>query len=226
MGAGLNEIRPMPFVAVAPREILSALQIPGRRRGIPARDADHAHLEGRYTSRACRQRSVVEIELRSCGRGSAALLARRMQRYAEKMHVAALVRGHRGRRISQGVQPSYDEWDIKFPRESRALPFGRDDRAGPSTVRFVGHISERRDCGCSPTIKIDAPVWAKPAFGRDNLGARDQVVAKTSVSRHPGDSPRTGRSRAARADKCDGGANRCSHSKGSGRSAGKSYPLR
>lgn len=104
----------------------------------------------------------------------------------EEMHVAALVMGQRSpTHFTKAIQPSYDEWDIKYLAEMAATA------AFPSaTVKLVpgsgetlweisidGHI-----VGSARRLTIDAPIWAKPAFGVEiNLEAIVHVPARSKA---------------------------------------------
>jgi phenylalanyl-tRNA synthetase beta chain len=106
----------------------------------------------------------------------------------EEMHVAALVMGQRApTHFTRAVQPSYDEWDIKFLAE-RAAAAAFPDAAiemVPSSGEVLWNITANGTAvGTARRLKLDAPVWAKPAFGVEiNLEAREQVSATSKSYR-------------------------------------------
>ena len=106
----------------------------------------------------------------------------------EEMHVAALVMGQRTpTHFTRAVQPSYDEWDIKFLAEraaAAAFPNAAIEMV-PSSGEVLWNITANGTAvGTARRLKLDAPVWAKPAFGVEiNLEAREQVSATSKSYR-------------------------------------------
>jgi phenylalanyl-tRNA synthetase beta chain len=106
----------------------------------------------------------------------------------EEMHVAALVMGQRApTHFTKAIQPSYDEWDIKFLAETAAaaaFPSGAVILI-PGTGDTLWEISvDGHTVGSAKRLKLDAPVWAKPAFGLEiNLEAIEQGAVKTKSYR-------------------------------------------
>jgi phenylalanyl-tRNA synthetase beta chain len=104
----------------------------------------------------------------------------------EEMHVAALVMGQRSpTHFTKAIQPSYDEWDIKFLAETTAAA------AFPSAVvkmipgsgETLWEISvDGHPVGSARRLTIDAPIWAKPSFGLEiNLEAIEQGPARNKA---------------------------------------------
>jgi len=107
---------------------------------------------------------------------------------AEEMHVAALVMGQRSpTHFTNPLPDSYDEWDLKYLADvvaTAAFPSGavqliprRQTRCG--RFRLTATRSARRAAST-----LDAPVWAKPAFGLElNLEALVQGSATSKAYR-------------------------------------------
>jgi phenylalanyl-tRNA synthetase beta chain len=102
------------------------------------------------------------------------------------MHVGALVMGQRSpTHFTKAIQPSYDEWDIKFLAETAATA------AFPSAVvKMIPGTGETlweivvdgHPVGSARRLTIDAPIWAKPAFGLEiNLEAIEQGAAQSKA---------------------------------------------
>src|SRR5207302_9575352 len=81
----------------------------------------------------------------------------------------------------------YDEWDIKFLAEraaTAAFP-EKDVEMVPGTDDTLWEITVNRGkVGTARQLTLDAPVWAKPAFGFEiNLEALEQTVLKRKTYR-------------------------------------------
>jgi phenylalanyl-tRNA synthetase beta chain len=106
----------------------------------------------------------------------------------EEIHVAALVMGQRSpTHFTRAVQPSYDEWDIKFIAETTAAAAfpGATVKMIPSSGELLWDISvDGKTVGVARRLKLDAPVWARPAFGLEiNLEAIEQTGVKNKSYR-------------------------------------------
>ncbi len=101
----------------------------------------------------------------------------------EELHVGALVMGQRSpTHFTKAVQPSYDEWDIKFLAERTAAAAypEKEIEMIPGTGETLWQIAVNKVIvGSTRRLTLDAPVWAKPAFGLEiNLEALEQSVLK------------------------------------------------
>jgi len=186
VGAGLNEVRPMPFVAQGKGATV--------RVSNPLAE-DEAFLRGdllrTLISRAEYNLARMQGNIRLFEIGTAffagedpAVLKAALPR--EEMHVGALVMGQRApTHFTKAIQPSYDEWDIKFLAETAATA------AFPSAVvKMIPGTGETlweivvdgHPVGSARRLTIDAPIWAKPAFGLEiNLEAIEQGAAQSKA---------------------------------------------
>jgi phenylalanyl-tRNA synthetase beta chain len=101
----------------------------------------------------------------------------------EEMHVAALIMGQRApTHFTKAIQPSYDEWDIKFLAERAAMAAFPEARIEliPGSGEILWDVSVNGvKVGVARKLTLDAPVWAKPAFGLEiNLEAVEQTVLR------------------------------------------------
>lgn len=192
VGAGLNEVRPMPFVA--------------ENRGGTVRVTnplaeDEAYLRGdlltTLIARAEYNLSRMQGNVRLFEIGTAFSAVnepaslpgpKKAALPHEEVHFAALVMGQRTpTHFTKAVQPTYDEWDIKFLGERAAgaafpeIPIEMIPGSGDVLWEIsVGGVK----VGTARKLTLDAPVWAKPAFGLEiNLEAREQVPAKNKLYR-------------------------------------------
>ncbi len=106
----------------------------------------------------------------------------------EEMHVAALVMGQRApTHFTRAVQPSYDEWDIKYVAETTAAAAfpGAAVKLVPGSGETLWDISvDGKTVGSARRLKLDAPVWARPAFGLEiNLEAIEQTAVRNKSYR-------------------------------------------
>jgi phenylalanyl-tRNA synthetase beta chain len=87
----------------------------------------------------------------------------------EEMHIAALVMGQRSpTHFTKAIQPSYDEWDIKFLAERAAMAAFPSAQIAllPGSGDILWEVSaDGAKVGVARRLTLDAPVWAKPAFG-------------------------------------------------------------
>ena len=106
----------------------------------------------------------------------------------EEMHVAALIMGQRApTHFTRAVQPSYDEWDIKYVAETTAAAAftGAAVKLIPGSGETLWDISaDGKTVGSARRLKLDAPVWARPAFGLEiNLDAIEQTAVRNKAYR-------------------------------------------
>ena len=106
----------------------------------------------------------------------------------EEMHVAALIMGQRApTHFTRAVQPSYDEWDIKYVAETTAAAAftGAAVKLIPGSGETLWNISvDGKIVGSARRLKLDAPVWARPAFGLEiNLDAIEQSAVRNKAYR-------------------------------------------
>ena len=186
VGAGLNEVRPMPFVAEGKGATV--------RVSNPLAE-DEAFLRGdllrTLISRAEYNLARMQGNIRLFEIGTAffagedpAVLKAALPR--EEMHVGALVMGQRSpTHFTKAIQPSYDEWDIKFLAETAAaaaFPSGVV-KMNPGTGETLWEIVvDGHPVGSARRLTIDAPIWAKPSFGLEiNLEAIEQGAARSKA---------------------------------------------
>jgi phenylalanyl-tRNA synthetase beta chain len=184
VGAGLNEVRPMPFVSEGKG---------GSVRVTNPLAEDEAYLRGdlltTLISRAEYNLARMQGNVRLFEIGTAffageeqAVLPgpKKAALPREEMHVAALVMGQRTpTHFTRAVQPSYDEWDIKFLAErvaGAAFPSATIELI-PASGETLWEISVNgTKVGAARRLTLDAPVWAKPAFGLEiNLEAIESI---------------------------------------------------
>jgi phenylalanyl-tRNA synthetase beta chain len=106
----------------------------------------------------------------------------------EEMHVAALVMGQRlPTHFSKPNPDSYDEWDIKYLAETVAAAVfpGMELKLVPGSADILWDVTVGgKSVGIARRMKLDAPVWARPAFGLEiNLEAIEQPTAKSKTYR-------------------------------------------
>jgi len=192
VGAGLNEVRPMPFVADGKG---------GTVRVTNPLAEDEAYLRGdlltTLVGRAEYNLSRMQGNVRLFEIGTAFFAPneraaapgpKKASLPHEEMHVAVLIMGQRApTHFTKAVQPSYDEWDIKFLGEraaAAAFPEAAIEMVPGSGDVLWDIVVGGTKVGAARRLTLDAPVWAKPAFGVEiNLEARDQVAAKNKLYR-------------------------------------------
>ncbi len=192
VGAGLNEVRPMPFVADGKG---------GTVRVTNPLAEDEAFLRGdlltTLISRAEYNLARMQGNVRLFEIGTAFFAGvdpaslpgpKKAALPREEMHIAALVMGQRHpTHFTTPVAESYDEWDLKyladivataaFPSSTIGLVPGSGDTLWEVSVD--GHAA-----GTARRLTLDAPVWAKPAFGLEiNLEALEQGRASNKTYR-------------------------------------------
>jgi phenylalanyl-tRNA synthetase beta chain len=181
--AGLYEVRPMPFVSggdgyVRVRNPLAENEAFLRRSILEslARRAEHnlAHMQGNI-----RLFEIGNVFSPSSGRLP-----------VEEVRVGALVMGaRRPPHFTEPKPPALDEWDAKALAEliAESAFRGRSVRLVPSEGDRLWEVHvEGRNVGEVTRVKLDAPVWASPAYGIEI--ALEQVssadVARPGVAAH------------------------------------------
>jgi phenylalanyl-tRNA synthetase beta chain len=183
VGAGLNEIRPMPFVAGGKGATVRVTNPLAEDEAFLRGDLLTTLIARAEYNLARMQGNVRLFEIGTAffaGEGAAALPGpKKAALPREEMHVAALVMGQRHpTHFTTPVAENYDEWDLKyladivaaaaFPSSAVKLIPGSGDTLWEVSVDGEAVGSARR-------LTLDAPVWAKPAFGLEiNLEALEQ----------------------------------------------------
>ncbi|MFN2637173.1 MAG: phenylalanine--tRNA ligase subunit beta [Gemmatimonadaceae bacterium] len=191
VGAGLNEIRPMPFVGAGKNASVRVTNPLAEDEAFLRGDLLTTLISRAEYNLARMQGNVRLFEVGTAffaadqasggGAGKAALPR-------EEMHVAALVMGQRSpTHFTKAVQPSYDEWDLKYLAElaaAAAFPSAAVTLT-PGTADILWDISvDGRTVGSARRLKLDAPVWAKPSFGFEiNLERIAQAPPKNKAYR-------------------------------------------
>jgi phenylalanyl-tRNA synthetase beta chain len=190
VGAGLNEVRPMPFVAGGEGATVRVTNPLAEDEAFLRGDLLTTLVSRAEYNLARMQGNIRLFEIGTAffaGEDSAALPGpKKAALPREEMHVAALVMGQRSpTHFTKAIQPSYDEWDIKFLAEAAAgaaFP-SANVRMMPGTADTLWEISvDGHKVGSARRLTIDAPVWAKPAFGLEiNLESIEQGPAKSKA---------------------------------------------
>ena len=192
VSAGLNEIRPMPFVAEGKGGTVRVTNPLAEDEAYLRGDllttlsgrAEHnlAHMQGNV-----RLFEIGTAFFEGGGQGSGPG-PKKAELPREEMHVAALVMGQRSpTHFTKAIQPSYDEWDIKYLAElaaSAAFPAAAI-KLIPGSGEILWDISvDGTVVGAARRMKLDAPVWAHPAFGVEiNLEAIPQTIVRRTAYR-------------------------------------------
>jgi phenylalanyl-tRNA synthetase beta chain len=194
VGAGLLEVRPMPFVGegknATVRVTNPVAEDEAFLRGdllttLAARAEDNLrHMQGNirmFEIGTAFFAGEVPPDLLSPGPKKAVLPV-------EEVHLAALVMGQRAPTHFTNLTPDdYDEWDIKHLAEmsvASAFP-GVGAVFTPGTGATLWQIAiDGKPAGSVRRIELDAPPWARPAFGLEiNLQAIEQRVAPVTKYR-------------------------------------------
>ena len=192
VGAGLNEVRPMPFVADGKGATVRVTNPLAEDEAFLRGDLLTTLISRAEYNLARMQGNVRLFEIGTAffaGEDTAALPGpKKAALPREEMHVAALVMGQRQpTHFTQPVAESFDEWDLKyladivataaFPSSTVKLIPGSGDTLWEVSVD--GHA-----VGTARRLTLDAPVWAKPAFGLEiNLEALEQGRGGTKTYR-------------------------------------------
>jgi phenylalanyl-tRNA synthetase beta chain len=192
VATGLLEVRPMPFVAAGKGATVRVTN--------PLAE-DEAYLRGdlltTLIARAEHNLAHMQGNVRLFEIGTAFFAGdnpanlpgpKKAPLPREEIHVGALLMGQRSpTHFTRAVQPSYDEWDIKFLAETTAAAAfpGGVVKLTPGSGEVLWDISVNgKPVGAARRLKLDAPVWARPAFGLEiNLEAIEQTVVKSKSYR-------------------------------------------
>ena len=192
VATGLLEVRPMPFVAEGKGATVRVTN--------PLAE-DEAFLRGdlltTLVARAEHNLARMQGNVRLFEVGTAFFVGespanlpgpKKAALPREEVHVAALVMGQRApTHFTRAVQPSYDEWDIKYVAETTAAAAfpGAAVKLVPGSGEILWDISvDGKTVGSARRLKLDAPVWARPAFGLEiNLEAIEQTAVRNKAYR-------------------------------------------
>jgi len=190
VGAGLNEVRPMPFVADGKGATVRVTNPLAEDEAFLRGDLLTTLVSRAEYNLARMQGNVRLFEIGTAffaGEDPASLPGpRKAALPREEMHVAALVMGQRApTHFTKAVQPSYDEWDIKYIAEitaAAAFPAAAV-RLVPGSGDILWDISvDGKTVGAVRRLKLDAPVWARPAFGLEiNLEGIEQSPVRNKA---------------------------------------------
>jgi phenylalanyl-tRNA synthetase beta chain len=190
VGAGLNEVRPMPFVAEGKGATVRVSNPLAEDEAFLRGDLLRTLISRAEYNLARMQGNIRLFEIGTAffaGEDPAALPGpKKAALPREEMHVGVLVMGQRSpTHFTKAIQPSYDEWDIKFLAETAAAA------AFPSAVvKMIPGAGETlweivvdgHPVGSARRLTIDAPIWAKPSFGLEiNLEAIEQVAVQSKA---------------------------------------------
>ena len=192
VAAGLLEARPMPFVAEGKGGTVRVTNPLAEDEAFLRGDllttliarAEHnlAHMQGNVR--------LFEVGTAFFAGESPANLPgpKKAALPREEMHVAALVMGQRApTHFTRAVQPSFDEWDIKYLAETTAASAfsGAAVKLTPGSGEILWDIAvDGKTVGTARRLKLDAPVWARPAFGLEiNLEAIGQTAVRNRAYR-------------------------------------------
>jgi len=192
VAAGLLEARPMPFVAEGKGATVRVTNPLAEDEAYLRADvlttliarAEHnlAHMQGNVR--------LFEVGTAFFAGESPANLPgpKKAALPREEMHVAVLVMGQRSpTHFTRAVQPSYDEWDIKYLAETTATAAfpGAAVKLIPGSGELLWNISiDGKTVGRVQRLKLDAPVWARPAFGLEiDLDAIEQTGVRKKAYR-------------------------------------------
>jgi len=188
VAAGLNEIRPMPFVAEGKGATVRVTNPLAEDEAFLRGDLMTTLVSRAEYNLARMQGNIRLFEIGTAffaGEDPAALPGPKKAAVPrEETHVAALVMGQRSpTHFTKAIQPSYDEWDIKFLAETAAVAAfpSAAVKLIPGSGETLWEISiDGRVVGSARRLTVDAPVWAKPAFGLEiNLEAIEQGPARS-----------------------------------------------
>jgi phenylalanyl-tRNA synthetase beta chain len=188
VGAGLNEVRPMPFVTAGKGATVRVTNPLAEDEAFLRGDLLTTLISRAEYNLARMQGNVRLFEIGTAffaGEEPAPLPGpKRAALPREEMHVAALVMGQRSpTHFTNPLPESYDEWDLKYLADivaTAAFPSGVV-KLIPASGDTLWEISvDGHTVGEARRLTLDAPVWAKPAFGLElNLEALEQGSAKS-----------------------------------------------
>jgi phenylalanyl-tRNA synthetase beta chain len=187
VGAGLNEVRPLPFVAEGKGATVRVTNPLAEDEAFLRGDL-LTTLVGRAEHNLARMQGNVrlfEVGTAFFASDRAATLpdGKPVRIPREEMRVAALVMGQRTpTHFTKPNAESFDEWDIKYLAESvaaAAFPMSEVKMSPASGQTLWDIIVDGKVVGIARRMTLDAPVWAKPAFGLEiNLEAIEQSPSK------------------------------------------------
>jgi phenylalanyl-tRNA synthetase beta chain len=201
VGEGLNEVRPLPFVPAGKGATVRITNPLAEDEAFLRADLLRT-LIGRAEHNLARMQGNVRLfEVGTAffegdnpanlpGSKKVATLPR------EEMHVAALVMGQRTpTHFTRPSAESYDEWDIKYLAETiatAAFP-GLEVKLSPGSGQILWDVAVGgTKVGIARRLTLDAPIWAKPAFGVEiNLEAIEQTSARAKTYRPLPATPRS-----------------------------------
>ncbi|HZE07781.1 MAG TPA: phenylalanine--tRNA ligase subunit beta [Gemmatimonadaceae bacterium] len=196
VGEGLNEVRPLPFVPAGKGATVKITNPLAEDEAFLRGDL-LTTLVGRAEHNLSRMQGNVRLfeigtaffkapaatSPTAVGAASKPSDAESVELPREEMRVAALVMGQRTpTHFTKPNAESYDEWDIKYLAEavaSVAFP-GLDVKLLPGSGPVLWNVVVAgTSVGAARRLKLDAPVWARPAFGLEiNLEAVGQSAAR------------------------------------------------
>jgi phenylalanyl-tRNA synthetase beta chain len=173
VGSGLNEVRPMPFVAEGKGATVRVTNPLAEDEAFLRADLLTTLIARAEYNLARMQGNVRLFEI-----GTAFFASEQSPTVPgpkkadlphEQMHVAALVMGQRmPTHFTTSVAENFDEWDLKYLSEhaaTSAFP-GAAIKMIPGSGDVLWQISvDGQNVGTARKLTLDAPVWAKPAFG-------------------------------------------------------------
>jgi phenylalanyl-tRNA synthetase beta chain len=196
VGAGMIEVRPMPFVAGGPDFVRVSNPLAENEACLRREILDTLSRRAEY-SLARMQRDIRIFEIGSVFEPTAAELPR------EELRVGLLVMGRRQPpHFTDPKSTDFDawvtigEWDAKGLGQSiaqAARPTATIElRDGEVDSVLWDVLADGKPIGVIRRIALDAPVWASPAFGVEiSLGVIDsgQVAPPGEAARRPFDRP-------------------------------------
>ena len=192
VGAGLNEVRPMPFVTAGKGATVRVTNPLAEDEAFLRGDLLTTLISRAEYNLARMQGNVRLFEIGTAffaGEEPAPLPGpKRAALPREEMHVAAIVMGQRSpTHFAKPLPESYDEWDLKYLADivaTAAFPTSAI-KLIPATGDTLWEISvDGHTVGEARRLTLDAPVWAKPAFGLElNLEAFEQGPATSKAYR-------------------------------------------
>lgn len=183
VGAGLYEVRPMPFVRGGDEHVRVQNPIAENEGYLRRRVMESLTKRAEYNL-AHMQGDVRLFEIGHVFTPSPDRLPH------EAVHVAALIMGaRRPPHFTEPRPPAFDEWDAKGLAEliaETAFP-GRECALVPATADTLWDVRvDGRPVGHVVRLSLDAPVWAAPAFGVEIAleSVPSQDVAPAGQSAH------------------------------------------
>ncbi|NUO64299.1 MAG: phenylalanine--tRNA ligase subunit beta [Gemmatimonadaceae bacterium] len=164
VGLGLYEARPIPFVAGGEEsDFVRVLNPIAENEAFLRRDLlDSLARRAEYNL----TRMQGDVRLFEIGN---AFSARKDTLPREELRVAALVMGaRRPVHFTESKPPAYDEWDAKAIAErivAMVYPNARTELAPAGGEVLWAILVAGKSVGRVTRVRLDAPVWAAPAFG-------------------------------------------------------------